>query len=516
MASSANDQDDLREVFDHAACGLLVLEVTGTIRQVNHTFAAWLGFAPEELVAKKRFQDLLTIGCRIFHQTHWLPLLQIQGSVAEVQLELTQRDRGVLPVLVNALRRETRGVVHHHVAAFVTADRRKYERELLGARKRAEQLLESERSAQLALADAEARLRLALDSAHLLVWRVDPVNHAPNYEQGVRALLALPDDDTPLTADAYRACIHADDREKERAALAAALDPCGTGRYAIEYRLRGHDGREHVVSSSGRAFFDDAGRLARFAGVLQDVTSWRRAERALREQEQEAQARAVLAEQLVGIVSHDLRTPLNAVLLGASLLAASDVTPAQARTVHRISAAANRATRLIADFLDFTQARLGGGLPLACKQCDLHDVVKDTVDELRLAWPERTIEHHAAGAGDGWLDPDRLAQVVINLANNALTYGAPERPVSVTTRRDGSGLVLEVANEGAPVPAALLPHIFEPLRRGEQKLKRGSRSVGLGLYIVRQIAVAHGGEVSVRSSAAEGTCFAVRIPLPDA
>jgi phosphoserine phosphatase RsbU/P len=84
--------------------------------------------------------------------------------------------------------------------------------------------------------------------------------------------------------------------------------------------------------------------------------------------------------------------------------------------------------------------------------------------------------------------------------------------VCIVTRGDGRALVLEVANEGTPIPEALLPHIFEPLRRGEQQLKRGSRSVGLGLYIVRQIALAHGGEVTVRSCGAEGTRFTVSLP----
>jgi sigma-B regulation protein RsbU (phosphoserine phosphatase) len=347
-----------------------------------------MGFAADELVGCKRWQDLITVGCGIFHQTHWMPLMQIQGSVAEVQLEFANRRGDTFPVLVNGKQRGTGDQLRHDIAVFVANDRHKYERELLTARRRAEELLESERKAQSALAEA------------------------------------------------------------------------------------------------------------------------------LRQQEQQTFQRAVLAEQLIGIVSHDLRTPLHAVALGASLLAAGDVTAAQARTAGRISSAAQRANRLIADLLDFTQARLGGGLRAQRSELDLHALVADCIEELKLAWPGRAVRHETHGSGTSLADADRLAQVVTNLASNAMTCGAPERPITISSLIGASELTIQVHNLGPPIPEELLPHLFEPLRRGEQQVKRGSRSVGLGLYIVEQIATAHGGAVRVRSSADDGTTFVVTIPTP--
>jgi sigma-B regulation protein RsbU (phosphoserine phosphatase) len=378
--------DSYRELYELSPCGLISTLQSGLIRRVNRTFATWVGREPDELIGKKRLQDLLTVGCKIFHQTHWMPLLQIQGSVAEVQLEFVHRDGHAFPVLVNAQRRMVGEVMHHEIAVFVASDRRKYERELLLARQRAEELLESERKAQ--------------DSLSAL----------------------------------------------------------------------------------------------------------------LREQEQQARQRAVLAEQLVGIVSHDLRTPLNAVSLGANLLATSGVTPTQARTVSRIASATSRAVRLIADLLDFTQARLGGGLRVTRNELALHDLVADCIDELKLAWPGRMFEHMREGEGAAHADADRLAQVVTNLATNALTYGAPERAITITSSIDEQTIRIAVHNHGSVIPAELLVHMFEPLRRGEQQVKLGSRSVGLGLYIVQQIATAHGGDVTVHSRALEGTTFSVCIP----
>jgi sigma-B regulation protein RsbU (phosphoserine phosphatase) len=504
--------DDVRsELFEGAPCGLLSTLENGTVCHVNRTFCTWLGYSATELIERMRLQDLLTMGCKIFHQTHWFPLLQMQGSVAEVQLELVHRDGHTLPVLVNAVRGTHKGAVRHDLAVFVASDRRKYERELLKARRQAEELLANVRSAQVALDLAQARLRLALDSADLLVWDVETARAAPRYEAGVQRLLGLPETAVVGASD-FLERIHPEDRASEEAAFSAALRPSGDGTYVAEYRLRGHDGNVRAIVSRGRAFFAPDGSLSGFHGVLQDVTTWRRAEAVLREQEQQAHGRAVLAEQLVGIVSHDLRTPLHAVALGASLLASSDLAPAQLRTVGRIQSATTRASGLISDLLDFTQARLGSGLRVEKQPLELHALVAEVTEELKLAWPGRMIEHRVHGDGNGLGDPARLAQVVTNLANNALTYGAPDQPITITSTTGVREMSLQVHNRGAPIPAEIVSHIFEPLRRGEQQVKLGARNVGLGLYIVQEIATSHGGTVSVRSTAEEGTTFSVELP----
>jgi len=142
-----------------AACGLITLAPDGRIDRANATIAGWLGTTSAGL-AGRPFASLLTIGSRLFHHTHWLPLMQMQGSVAEVQLELVGSDRNVLPMLVNA-RATTDGRVY--VALFLATDRRKYERELLHARRRAE-----EAEADLRVREASFRT-LAENSPDLLI-----------------------------------------------------------------------------------------------------------------------------------------------------------------------------------------------------------------------------------------------------------------------------------------------------------------------------------------------------------
>ncbi|WP_257451369.1 sensor histidine kinase [Archangium lipolyticum] len=226
---------------------------------------------------------------------------------------------------------------------------------------------------------------------------------------------------------------------------------------------------------------------------------------------QEAQESIRVREDVVAIVSHDLRTPLNAIALSATtLLEREDVDARTTKTARRIHAAADRASRMIRDLLDFHQARTRG-LPVHREPMDFHEHILRVVKEVRLAWPERRIVFHSSGDGRGEWDGDRLAQVVTNLVGNALQHGPGGTPVRVSTRGEDSSVLLEVHNEGRPIPAGVLPGLFEPYRRGPEAGARQG-SLGLGLFITRRIVLGHGGTLEVRSTEAEGTTFTVRLP----
>jgi signal transduction histidine kinase len=223
--------------------------------------------------------------------------------------------------------------------------------------------------------------------------------------------------------------------------------------------------------------------------------------------------RADFEQHLLGIVSHDLRNPVSAVSLSASaLLRNRNLDPRLRKTFERIEAAAARAQRLIADLLDFTQARLGGGIPLERREADLHDLVVRAVEEVQLTHPGRQIVLNELGDGKGAWDEDRLAQVVTNLLRNALQHGEPDKPVHLTIDGDDEDVSIRVHNAGAPIPADKLSHIFEPMSRASRDKGQGGRSVGLGLFIVRHIVRAHGGSVDVQSHPSTGTTFTVRLP----
>lgn len=497
----ASPLDDVHELYEDAPCGLLSTLGDGTIVRVNRTLCSWLGYSADELVGRLRLADLLTMGGKLFHQTHWMPLLQMQGSVAELQLELLHRNGRPISVLVNSVQRTQGEILKHDLCVFVATDRRKYERELLLARKHAEELLARQREAEEAVRQREREFRTLAENSPDLIVRVD---------REYRVVYANPMAErfAGRNAQELLGCTsnHLGLLEELEEDWKGIIDAAFTGREAmLAFAHQSPPGEPRQLQALVVPERDAKGEIVSVLAITRDVT-------VLKRQEEQAHERAILAEQLVGIVSHDLRTPLNAVLLGASTLNSSELSTSHARVVARIISATLRANRLISDLLDFTQARLGGGLRVHPREIDLHALVAECTDEVKLAWPGRMVEHRRAGAGVGAADPDRLAQVISNLTSNALTYGLPDHPVTITSRVGERELELDVHNLGPVIPPALLPHIFEPLRRGEHQVKLGSRSVGLGLYIVREIALGHGGQVVVRSTEPEGTRFIVTLP----
>jgi signal transduction histidine kinase len=255
-----------------------------------------------------------------------------------------------------------------------------------------------------------------------------------------------------------------------------------------------------------------AAKWERVARALQDEVARRhQAEESLRR----GTERISFGDQLIGIVSHDLRNPLNTISLSASVIARRNtLEPRDAQLLQRIQIASQRATGLIHDLLDFTQARLVGRIPVHVRPMNFHELLHTVLAEVQANYPGRSIECalDAADARGEW-DPDRLAQVIENLLANALKYGVQAGTIRVRTSSDATSFKLEVHNEGAPIADEKMALIFEPLQRGvDTSQPNPDRSIGIGLFIVRHIVDAHGGSLSVTSTLQEGTTFIVQLP----
>jgi len=223
----------------------------------------------------------------------------------------------------------------------------------------------------------------------------------------------------------------------------------------------------------------------------------------------EAEARAVGAQQerLVAVVGHDLRNPLTAIVVSAELLQLPGGVPERrAVNLTRIETSARRMQTMIDDLLDFARARHGAGLPVQPRLLRLGEICRSALAELQAARPGCAVELEVGRDDVAPLDPARVEQLVSNLVTNALKYGSEAAPVRVEVAGDGADVRLAVTNEGLPIPPALLDTLFEPFRPGDT-----AESVGLGLFIVREIARAHGGDVSVRSGDGN-TTFTVVFP----
>jgi sigma-B regulation protein RsbU (phosphoserine phosphatase) len=496
--STDEQAPDRRELYDGAACGLLSTSRDGTIEQVNQTFCDWVGFPKSELIGVKKLQDLLTVGGKIFHQTHWMPLLQIQGSVAEIALEMIHADQHKIPMLMNAIRRERGGVVSHEVAVFISEDRHAYEREIVRSRKQAEQALAEQMRSQRALELAEQRLRLAVEAAQLCLWDADARQGGRVFDDRAALLLGYTAP-CAVSAEQFAAAADASDGLFPKYGLEDSSE-----LYRHEYRINGIDGIQRIILDTGRALPspDDPNK---HVGVLQDITE-------ISQQRIAAEHRALFAQQMIGIVSHDLRNPLSAITLGSEMLLGTALETRQSRYTGIILDAAHRAQRMVGDLLDFTSARLGRGITVKTTDLDLQALVVRCVEELSVAFPDRIIRHEHHGTGPCVADADRLVQLIGNLVGNALKYGAIAGVVTVISEIQPRAFSVAVHNSGVPIPHDLITHLFEPMSRGEHTPDT-DRSVGLGLFIVREIARGHSGWVTVESTAAIGTTFTLSIPL---
>ncbi|MFT3695965.1 MAG: hybrid sensor histidine kinase/response regulator [Kofleriaceae bacterium] len=221
-----------------------------------------------------------------------------------------------------------------------------------------------------------------------------------------------------------------------------------------------------------------------------------------------------LEQMMVGVVSHDLRGPLQAITIACEL-AAIEATPPVLQKIERALESAQRATRLVNDLLDATRARLTSLLPVSTATTDLVKTVETVVQEHALA-SGREIHLESPVTLLAVVDATRIAQVVGNLLGNAIQHSDDDTPVNLLLRVDAAHIELNVHNEGPAIPETLRGKLFEPLERAQMVAeRRATHSIGLGLYIVSEIVRAHGGTIDVFSAPNSGTTFRVRLPKPE-
>jgi phosphoserine phosphatase RsbU/P len=394
--------EDLEDLFENAPCGYLSLQPDGRIIRSNRTFSNWIGIPPEQLIGK-RLRDLLNVAGRIFYETHFAPLLRMQGFFNEVALDVVTASGNTIPMLANAReRRDAAGnLVFTRVTLFAAAERRRYERELVEAEAAAE----------------AARLQLATLNVEL---------------------------------------------EKR---VAEAL----------------------------------AQRLAAERGLTESEVSLT-----------EERITGELREQFIAVLGHDLRNPVAAINAATRILIREPHSERAAHIIALMQGSIDRMATLIDNLMDLARGRLGGGLPLVRDaNKPLTPFLRQVVDEMMSAYPGRIIEADFQIDEPVQCDRGRIAQLASNLLGNAIAYGQADQPIRIKAATIGDTFELWVANAGLPIPEAAMERLFQPFFRGA--VRKSQQGLGLGLYIVSEIARAHGGEISVTSSATE-TRFTFRMP----
>ena len=311
-------------------------------------------------------------------------------------------------------------------------------------------------------------------------------------------------------------------RESQRAKSEGRAQPCTGPETAASYH-----GRTRAVAGFGlnqmvaeyRALRASVLRLWADHGALaesgEDVVRFSEAiDQALAESLAEYSAEVESWRQIfLGALGHDLRGPLTAVVFSADVLMRKTRGTPYAPYVERISSGGERMSRLLDDLLAYSKSKLGTGMDLQREICDLGEAVAEEVELLRAALPRTAIHFHTAGGTtQGRFDASRVREALHNLVTNAAKYGDAEAGVSIELSGDADCVRVSVRNAGAPLSDDALHSMFDPLRRGASNASTGEHtSLGLGLFLVREIATAHGGKVS--GSSADGhTTFVIALP----
>jgi signal transduction histidine kinase len=220
----------------------------------------------------------------------------------------------------------------------------------------------------------------------------------------------------------------------------------------------------------------------------------------------------------LAILGHDLRNPLATTLMASRyIMDGANVDSKYATAASRILHAGERMNRLVNDLIDYTRTNLGSNLPVILKQVDLAQLSQDAVAEQSVAHPHHHFELIADGDFSGFWDDNRIAQVLSNLMGNAVQYGDANRPIVVRLVEEKTQVVLSVENQGKPIPPEKINTVFEPLVRlaadgDDDTADSPGNSLGIGLYIVREIVQAHGGAIAVSSTSTDGTKFVITLP----
>ena len=466
-------KESLLELYEDAPCGYLFTEPDGTVLRVNRALLEWTGRARGELIGR-RFQDLLTVPGRLFYENQYAPLLRMQGFVSAVAFEILRVEREPLAVLVNSVLRTDGQGKPRHVAStvFDATARRAYERELLRARRAAEQL------AAIVEASDDAILST---SADLVIQTWNPgaerlLGHAAASVVGRHLSEVL-----PLVAET-----------SEWGPVEAELR---AGRPVRVETEAVHAGGERIdVSAALTPHMGPLGELSGVSSILRDVRERKEAER--------------LQQEFLAMASHELRNPITAVKGHSQLMLRQGRFDAGA--MQTVVAQANQLDRLVDDLLLASQAA-ANRLTLRLAEVDLvAEARAAAAAHARPSGPTIRVEA-AAERVLVTADARRVRQVLANLMGNAIKYSPGGEEIVVGVSQGKSEASISVRDQGVGIPAEALPRLFDRFYRVSATAGQ-AQGLGLGLYITNQLVRAHGGRVTVESEVGRGSTFTVTLP----
>jgi signal transduction histidine kinase/DNA-binding response OmpR family regulator len=362
----------------------------------------------------------------------------------------------------------------------------------------------------------EQRLQMALEIARMAAWEWDLATGSVRWSADPETVFSFPAGAFGPDKRIHRV-VHADERLQVEAAIAAALK---TGSYEAQYRAVRPDGTAVWITERGQLFSDVEGD--RVVGISRDVTAEKRAtlereELLTREQEarDEAERQSRLKDEFLATLSHELRTPMNAILGWLSILESGK----PIREIHSVLAVIARnaqiQAKLIEDLLDMNRL-MSGSLALELSPVRVGSLLQTTMQSLQPAADARRVTLIASvdpSFGEISADAVRLQQVLWNLVHNAIKFSDEGGRVEIYVQRDGDSMQLVVKDDGRGISPEFLPHVFERFRQQDGSTTRSAFGLGLGLSIAKHLVELHGGTIAAHSAGPDqGATFVAKIP----
>ncbi len=374
--------------------------------------------------------------------------------------------------------------------------------------------------AHLGVKENEERLRMAMDVAEIAAWEWDLASGRMTWSTDPETLFGFP----PGSFGHDRrmlSSVHPEDRQRVGDAVATALDAGST--YECEYRVVRPDGANVWITERGRALRDEHGQPERIVGVSRDISAQRRAEQAReaslvneRRARDEAERQSRFKDEFLATLSHELRTPMNAILGWLSMLAKGDVVrePEQAMAV--IQRNAQVQARLIEDLLEVNKLT-SGTVRLEIGPVDIGAAIDAAIESLqptadtksvRLSMTRATVLPRISADGR------RVQQILWNLLHNAVKFTRPGGSVAVLAGCAEGSVRIQVKDTGQGIAPEFLPHVFDRFRQADPSTTRDAWGLGLGLSITKHLVELHGGSIEATSQGLEqGSTFVVRLPV---
>ena len=481
LASLINTDD----LYKNAPCGYLSFHPDGTIIKINRTLCNWLQYTEFDILYKKSFTDLLSKGGAIYYEMVYMPLLKMQGFANEINFDIKRANNTTFPGLVNAVAvKDYRGNIRAiNITIFDFTERKKYESELLNAKKDAD--------------NEKKRFELLADLTPDIIFTATPEGIIEYANQRFYEYFNISSKNYNQRLVLKK--IHPSDKVRcFRRWIKAIMEG---NVFEAEIRLKNTSGNYiwHLVRAV--PYTNDNTSVYKFFGSCTNI-----------QEQKELQSKK---DEFISVASHELKTPLSSLKGYIQIIKKEKTDPLFTNIIDRCTKAVNNMQFLVGSLLDVSRIQ-EGQLQLQITSTHLYDLIQECIELTTMNYPSHHINLIFDTDKDThvWADAQRIQQVIINLLSNGIKYSPDAKNVILRVEKQGNGqeVRISVQDFGMGIQTEELTHVFEKYYRVKDAAHHAS-GLGIGLYLIKEIIQLHKSNIFVESEVGKGSTFYFYLPV---